>query len=287
MRPPSALIAPTGHEPVMPQGIATALALLLEAHECACAFQLDRWELALELRYPEATGVTPSELRWLLLQRYVEKGVETTEPKAKRRVFSRMDNLALGPRTCFVLTPSGVAHAHRLAPYASQFLPGCFEVLPVAPKVTSRALHWDRSRRQLCCGPIVIKEFRRPAQPQELPPAMTDQRGSHSAPRHHDGAHRDHWGSGCSALFRVGLRSSRATGDSRHTSYSPAVVGPTAGGGLDLLQLVAQLLRPPVQLLLQPLAAPARRTPPPSASCTPRRNASGCTRSAPACAPSP
>src|SRR5262245_11707973 len=82
----------------------SALSLLLESFELAQDCRQDTWQFAVELASLLAQGCTASRLRWLLAQGYAEQAVEMTRPRFHRRSFRPVPNLALSPRSCFVLT---------------------------------------------------------------------------------------------------------------------------------------------------------------------------------------
>jgi hypothetical protein len=134
----------------LPAGAAVSLALLLEAHENSTRLGKDETEFAVELSCLLAAGATPGALRWLLCHGFVEQLVETTTLAARTRSFRPVRNLALGPRSCFVLTADGA----RLG----------FEktVVPRNDKPI-----WDRGRSELRFGPVVVKRFTQPASSQE------------------------------------------------------------------------------------------------------------------------
>jgi len=143
-------------------GLQRGIALLLRAHEYACRLHCDAWQFAVEIREMYSLGLTNSELRWLLCSGMVEHGEEILLPEEDRRTFRTVNNLALTPHTCFVLTSHGhcmLTLAHRsegLEKERPATLPGAAEK-PV----------WNGQLRQLSWRGQVVKRFRVPALNQE------------------------------------------------------------------------------------------------------------------------
>jgi hypothetical protein len=121
-----------------------------------------------------SAGLTPSALRWLLGGGYVEHGVEATVPGARHRVFRPVGSLALPEGACFVLTERGVG----LARAVEERPPGEPEPASGAPASSPAGTpHWDQELRELRCGELLVKEFRRPAPNQELILAAFEEEG--------------------------------------------------------------------------------------------------------------
>jgi len=68
----------------------------------------DPWDFALEIDTLYKTGMTISDLRWLVAKAYAEHGEETFVHGAAHRSFRKDNGLNFFPTTCFVLTPEGV-----------------------------------------------------------------------------------------------------------------------------------------------------------------------------------
>lgn len=154
------------HMPIMPPlvsdlpaGTAVALALLSEARETARRAGKDEREFAVELQCLLAAGVMSGALRWLLARGYAEQLTETTDHSAETRSFRAVRNLALGSRSCFILTAAGAAlNAGTAAPSADK---------PV----------WDQDRRELRFGVAVVKRFTQRAGVQEAILAAFEEEG--------------------------------------------------------------------------------------------------------------
>src|SRR5205807_601151 len=100
---------------------------------------------------------------------------------ARRRKFGPVGGPVFGEKTCFVLTPAGVAFARRVGttPGRNGPPPPTQEAPHSAPgAVPSLALPvWDAERRELRLGGVLVKKFRRPAANQELILAVFQEEG--------------------------------------------------------------------------------------------------------------
>jgi hypothetical protein len=135
------------------------LVRLLEAYDCARAQGLDVWRFAVAAERLRAAGLTDTDLRWLLLRKYAEQGVETTRPGDPRRRFRRVGNLSFRPRTCFVLTAAGAEFAGTICePRGERVWAAGVAETPV----------WDPQRRELRLGRRLVKRYTQPAVVQEL-----------------------------------------------------------------------------------------------------------------------
>jgi hypothetical protein len=131
--------------------------LLLEAYHCAAELDCDPWQFAVEIDVLRAGGLTNSELRWLLQSGYADHAQERDDFCHRTRRFRRIPNLSLPARTCVVLTPEGVGFVG--ASPGGEGAGG--DGAPGRPV-------WDRARRELRVGQVVVKRFKQPAGNQEL-----------------------------------------------------------------------------------------------------------------------
>jgi hypothetical protein len=90
------------------------LALLWQAYQYAQDAGADPWDFALESDGLYETGLTISDLRWLVAKRFVEHGQETSFYGDPHRSFRPEIGLKFVPTTCFVLTPEGAGFAGRV-----------------------------------------------------------------------------------------------------------------------------------------------------------------------------
>jgi hypothetical protein len=139
-----------------------ALQLLLEAHDYAVDLGSGAWEFAVEIEPLREAGLTNSDIRWLLLKGCLAHALEVTEPGSERRAFQPQGG-ALTERSCFVLTPGGVAVA-RSATRGGILAGGEIAPLPAA----GGGPFWDSQRRALWLGRCLVKQFKVPAPNQEI-----------------------------------------------------------------------------------------------------------------------
>jgi len=87
------------------------LSLLRQAYLYAKDAGADLWDFALENQYLYETGLTISDLRWLVARRFVGHGQEISFYGDRHRSFRPSDGLNFLSTTCFVLTPKGLEFA--------------------------------------------------------------------------------------------------------------------------------------------------------------------------------
>ena len=151
---------------------------LAEAYQYAYDAGCDVWDFAIELPNLLACGLTRSDLRWLVSKGYVEHACEITEARDAHRQFRPVMNLSFTDRTCFVLTPAGVAATSEeglLPSLPRPILPDAPPISPAAEK--SEHPTWDADRRILRLGDCVVKHFRLPSPNQELILAAFEEEG--------------------------------------------------------------------------------------------------------------
>lgn len=151
------------------------LGLLHDAYECAQHPQRPLWDFAVRISTLRAAGLTDALLLWLMYQGYVEHAIEVTPQGETRRSFRPSEPLMFTGRTCLVLTEEGVRHLHTLFPQLAgarpEDAPGVGEQRP-GPQP-----YWDSDRRELRLGPVLVKQFLRPAPNQELILAVLQEEG--------------------------------------------------------------------------------------------------------------
>jgi hypothetical protein len=156
-----------------------AFSLLLQASDYSTELACDGWDFAVELDLLRRSGLTNSDIRWLLVKGLLIHAVELVPPPAgKRRAFAVCQSLALQERSCFILTPEGVrfALAFDVAPHdADRILPVAAEslALPTAVETPGSEAeagipYWDKDRRMLLFRNQIVKQFKVPAPNQEL-----------------------------------------------------------------------------------------------------------------------
>jgi hypothetical protein len=174
-RPGGPADSPTA--PLTPR-LCAALALLLEAHNYARDLKCSPWDFAFEINGLLALGLNNNDLRWLLCRGYLEHAREITRPAEDSRTFCPVGKLTLTRRTCFILTPEGVAAARTASgsplppakPAAAEAPPGNGAVEPLVP-------HWDAARQQLRLNGTIVKQFKVPSPNQETVLAAFEEEG--------------------------------------------------------------------------------------------------------------
>src|SRR5262245_48595904 len=93
--------------PLIHKNFRAGLALLWQACWYARDAGADLWDFALEIDRLYETGVTISDLRWLVAKGFAEHGQERSFYGDAHRSFRPGAGLNFVPTTCFVLTPTG------------------------------------------------------------------------------------------------------------------------------------------------------------------------------------
>jgi hypothetical protein len=94
--------------------IERALVGLRQAYDYALDVERDIWDFAVEIEELRQTGLTDSDLRWLVCKGFVEHRMEMTTAEDQKRVFRTASELKFDARSSFVLTSLGVAHTESL-----------------------------------------------------------------------------------------------------------------------------------------------------------------------------
>jgi len=139
------------------QSIIPGLQLLADGLRYAEALNSSPWEFAVGVRELRAAGCTDNDLRFLVVQGYVECAVEV--PGQKRRRFGKQKNHLLNGNTCLVLTSLGMDLVVEVGAGSRN---GAYQ-----GKRADAALHPRFMRRVLWAGTKVVKKFRQPAESQE------------------------------------------------------------------------------------------------------------------------
>jgi hypothetical protein len=137
-----------------PQGLSisvvSSLTLLPQDRDGAPLLDEVDPELAVKLACVLVAGVTADLLRWLLYHGYAAHLVEVPHHSAEKRSFQPGNPLDLGCGPCLALTARGVEL-----------------LLGIAFPSSARKPSWDRDRRELRFGSVVVKRFTQPAGVQE------------------------------------------------------------------------------------------------------------------------
>jgi hypothetical protein len=166
-----------------------ALGLLRQACACAQDAGASLWDFALEIGKLFETGLTISDLRWLVAKQFAMHGQESSVYGDSHRSFRDGAGFFFDHTTCVVLTPSGAAFIDHFLnqPVVSPQSVLPIETAPVAGGATA-ALdngslaehhrngttpvavkpHWNEARRELTLNGSVVKRFQVPADNQEI-----------------------------------------------------------------------------------------------------------------------
>ena len=147
-----------------------SLSLLLRAARYAHSAHCSAWQFAVPLAELRAAGLSECDLRWLTWKGYVELAPAASQAPAAAGRAARDQPLQFTNRSSFILTPRGMRLAKQLlagfpAAMVRDNEPEIFTTLISSP--CSPAPCWDRQRRELRVGQILIKRFCVPAENQE------------------------------------------------------------------------------------------------------------------------
>lgn len=90
------------------------LSLLWQADTYAHAAGAELWDFALEIGELYETGLTISDLRWLMVKGFARLAQETSAYGDPHRSCQPSDGLNFTATTCFVLTPQGTEFAAKV-----------------------------------------------------------------------------------------------------------------------------------------------------------------------------
>jgi hypothetical protein len=166
-----------------------ALSLLRQACTYAQDAGAEPWDFALEIGKLFETGLSISDLRWLVAKGFAEHGQETSVYGGSHRSFRRGAGFFFESTTCVVLTPSGAAFVdqflNKTVVYPQYILPSATApvVVCATAALNNASLahhhqngttpvavkpHWNEARRELTLNGTVVKRFRVPAHNQQL-----------------------------------------------------------------------------------------------------------------------
>ena len=91
-----------------------ALGELLQSLDYANQLELSEWDFAVDLSSFHRLNLSDSDLRWLISTGYVRHAIEKTSPADDFRRFVNSKTLAVGRKSCFVLTEKGAAASRAI-----------------------------------------------------------------------------------------------------------------------------------------------------------------------------
>ena len=179
-------------DPVCEVGL-SVLHRLRNAYNAAYACGRDAWDFSVELSQMQALGIESHVLRMLICKDWVVHRKETTPADKNQRTFQEAVGLGLSENSCFVISKLGYEVAsfsemnqpmnqpqkeekNSTSSHHTQPLGQSSENHQVETGVLGASSRphqpikpvWDRERRELRLGEIVVKRFKWPAENQEL-----------------------------------------------------------------------------------------------------------------------
>lgn len=168
-----------------------ALGELLTAYRYSLQVGRDVWDFAVTVRALSASGLTESDLRWLVCEEIVQHACEVTRVGDQSRQFQPTHPLVFTAQNCFVLTERGCEFARFLLDPHS--IPETVESAPppsVAQDVARSSgatqngscdpnprPHWECDRHELRLSGLLIKQYKWPAANQEMVLAAFQEEG--------------------------------------------------------------------------------------------------------------
>lgn len=164
--------------------------LLRDAYDAAFSCGRDAWDFSVELSEMEKAGVEKHVLRMLICRDWIVHKRETTLAQESMRTFEPVSGLLFSEQSCFTISKQGYELAKSTQPAVKQAEAGKSVMSshhsgplggnPESNENDSNQLGsssrphvqvkpvWDRERRELRLGDIVVKRFKWPAENQEL-----------------------------------------------------------------------------------------------------------------------
>jgi hypothetical protein len=160
-----------------------ALRKLREANDSAEACDRDPWDFSVELSQFSDSGIGTHILRMMICRKWITHMREVSSQSKFGREFEPESDLVLSRRSCFLLTKKGFEIANKLDQLETismnQHHRATDQVrLRDIQLKQSRSIdesrspihpmpRWDRKRRELTIGNILVKRFKWPAENQE------------------------------------------------------------------------------------------------------------------------
>jgi hypothetical protein len=136
--------------------------MFLEAFKNAQRFSVeDRPQFSVTLQRALGIGLCRVDLRWIVEQKFFDHTEEIWEV-SKKRMFTSVPLLAIGERSCFMLTQTGSVFAQKIVGQTEAKLE------QTDKSFEKPCPHWDHHSKELTLGGKLVKKFRRPAEAQEL-----------------------------------------------------------------------------------------------------------------------
>lgn len=148
-------------------GVCRVLLRLNEANSSAVSFDRDPWDFAVELPQLSEFGVGTHTLRTMICRQWITHMREVPNASENRRKFEAESDLVLSPRSCFVLTQKGFDIAQKLDSSGKTMTDNAHSDPNNPDRREYPTPCWDREKRELRIGDVVVKRFKWPAENQE------------------------------------------------------------------------------------------------------------------------
>gem|GEM_PF-956316 len=156
-----------------------ALRELLAAHHYSLQVGRDVWDFAVTVHELRFSGLTESDLRWLVCEELVQHACEVTRIGDHNRQFQTTHPLVFTAHDCFILTDRGCDYARSILAHE----PAPRRVAAPSPTTQDEEQpaeasrnglvdapsrpRWEPDRHELRLGSVLVKQFKWPAMNQE------------------------------------------------------------------------------------------------------------------------
>lgn len=145
----------------LPIKFKSALALLIEAVEYAEQTSGKLWDFALEIDRLRSVGLSENDLRYLVRLGLVDHAGERKVRGGNSRQFVATGDLSFTSRTCFVLTPAGIAATTGVTMSDERDkASSAIRISKVATSSVDAIPYWDSQRSTLWFQGRVVKHFK-------------------------------------------------------------------------------------------------------------------------------
>ncbi len=165
--------------------VCATLKRLREANKSAIDCGRDPWDFAVELSQFLDSGIGTHMLRVMISQNWITHMREVPGRSKYRREFEPESEMVLSKQSCFLITQKGLKIARQLTPQGPTSMTKNDSRIENGSVSKSNLAHlnseadtqmdsagypipcWDRKRRELRIGGVVVKKFKWPAENQE------------------------------------------------------------------------------------------------------------------------
>lgn len=145
----------------LPVRFKSAFAILVEAVEYAEQTNGNTWDFAIEIDRLRSLGISENDLRFLVRLELVDHASERTVSRGNGRQFVETGALSFTPRTCFILTPTGITATAGFRRSDLSSRKSTTPRLTTASKTDKDDIPcWDSQRSTLSFQGTVVKHFK-------------------------------------------------------------------------------------------------------------------------------